>query len=70
MLEELRKENLLQIYSKVRLIPNIQESELIELLEISKKINYEKLCNQGLYARQRVYPKNIMKMGLEELQEI
>ena len=70
MLEELRKHNLAQIYSKVRLIPQIQSSELLELSEISKKINYEKLCNQGLFARQRVYPKSIMKMALEELQEI
>ena len=50
MLETLRVYNLNLIYKHARQL-KIDESLLIPLKEISKKIDYEKFCNLGLYAR-------------------
>jgi hypothetical protein len=40
------------------------------LEEIAKKIDYEKVCNLGLYQRQKDYSKDLLEMTLEELSAI
>lgn len=52
LLETIRKANLIDVYEKVaQECKNLNNNIFISLDEISKKIDYEKHCNSGLYSR-------------------
>lgn len=40
---------------------------MYKLEDIAKKIDYEKVCNLGLYKRSKEYPEQLLEMTLDEL---
>ena len=71
LLETKRKANLIHIYEKAARDRNkIGKIEFLPLEEISRKIDYEKLCNMGLYGRLNQTNAELLNMSYEDLMDI
>ena len=73
MLEVLREDNLISIYKEMiyACTPDqLGKFQSIPLEKIAKKIDYEKICNQGLYRKYELPTKDFEDLELEELNNI
>lgn len=68
MLELKRKQNLNKLYERAQ--RSVNQFKMYELEDIQKKIDYEKICNLGLYRKQQDYSEQLLEMTLEELTNI
>jgi len=73
LLEVKREDNLIELYKDM--IYECSPEELaqfqpIPLEKMAKKIDYERLCNQGLYRKLELKSKDLLELDLEELSNI
>ena len=51
LLENARRANLMELYEMASAGKYVKNQDFLKLEQMAKKIDYEKVCNQGLYNR-------------------
>ena len=70
LLETIRKANLNKIYLKASKTLKLSGKTVMPLEEIAKKIDYEKVCNLGLYSRDSEFTEDLLEMDTDKLKDI